>query len=75
MNAMSVFYEKQAETIIKALHKRGMDGHYCPDCKSAVEKALSMIPEDVYKRQTSYRAPTPPEMPHSSASPHRRLPC
>lgn len=45
MNAMSVFYEKQAETIIKALHKRGMDGHYCPDCKSAVEKALSMIPE------------------------------
>lgn len=45
MSARSVFYQKQAETIIKALQKRGMDGYYCPDCKSAVEKILSLIPE------------------------------
>lgn len=45
MSAISVFYEKQAETIIKALNKRGMDGHYCPDSKTAVEKVLSLIPE------------------------------
>lgn len=45
MSAMSVFYEKQAETIIKALHKRGMDGYYCPDSKSAVAKVLALIPE------------------------------
>lgn len=45
MSAMSIFYEKQAETVIKALQKRGMDGYYCPDSKSAVEKVLSLIPE------------------------------
>ncbi|MDO4344655.1 MAG: lactate utilization protein [Eubacteriales bacterium] len=45
MTALSVFYEKQAETLLKALHKRGMEGFYCADSKSAVEKALSLIPE------------------------------
>lgn len=45
MSAMSIFYEKQAETIIKALKKRGMEGHYCADSKSAVEYVLSLMPE------------------------------
>lgn len=45
MSAMSIFYEKQAETIIRALKKRQMTGQYCPDAKSAVEHVLSLIPE------------------------------
>ena len=45
MTVLQSYYEKQANTIIKALKKRGMDGHYCPDSKSAVELILSMIPE------------------------------
>lgn len=39
------FYEKQATTIIKNLEKRNMEGYYCPDAASAVEKALSLMPE------------------------------
>lgn len=45
MSALSTYYEKQAETIIKHLQKRGMEGYYCSDSKSAVQKALSLIPE------------------------------
>lgn len=45
MSALKHFYRTQANTIIKALNKRGMDGHYCPDSKAAVELVLSMIPE------------------------------
>lgn len=45
MSARSLYYEKQAETIIKALAKRGMNGYYCADSKQAVEKAISLIPE------------------------------
>lgn len=45
MTVLQSFYETQASTIIKNLKKRGMDGHYCPDSKSAVELILSMIPE------------------------------
>lgn len=45
MTPMESFYEKQAAAIIKALEKRGMEGYYCPDGKSAVEKAMSFIPE------------------------------
>lgn len=45
MSALSTYYEKQAETIIKHLQKRGMEGYYCADSKSAVQKALSLIPE------------------------------
>ena len=44
MSALSTYYEKQAETIIKHLQKRGMEGYYCADSKSAVQKALSLIP-------------------------------
>ncbi len=45
MSALSTYYEKQAETIIKHLQKRGMEGYYYADSKSAVQKALSLIPE------------------------------
>ena len=45
MSALSTYYEKKAETIIKHLQKRGMGGYYCADSKSAVQKALSLIPE------------------------------
>ena len=45
MSVISTFYEKQAKTIIKALNKRGMEGHFCADKKSAAAYALSLIPE------------------------------
>lgn len=45
MSVLKSFYETQAATIIKNLKKRGMDGYYCADSKSAVELILSMIPE------------------------------
>lgn len=45
MTPMELFYERQAASIIKALEKRGMEGYYCPDGKSAVEKAMSFIPD------------------------------
>lgn len=45
MTPMKEFYQKQAGSIIRHLEKRGMEGYYCEDCKSAVEKAMSMIPE------------------------------
>ena len=41
----ATFYANQAATIIKNLEKRNMEGYYCPDAASAVEKALSMMPE------------------------------
>lgn len=43
MSAMTIFYEKQAETVIKALKKRGMDATYCADAKTACKTALSLI--------------------------------
>ena len=43
MTPMKQFYEKQANTIIRHLEKRNITGYYCPDCASAVEKALSII--------------------------------
>lgn len=41
----AVFYENQAATIIKNLEKRNMEGNYCPDGASAVQTALSLMPE------------------------------
>lgn len=35
--------ELTAKTIIQNLNKRQMQGYYCPDSKSAVEKALELI--------------------------------
>lgn len=45
MTPMQEFYEKQAAVIIKNLEKRNMEGYYCPDSKSAVEKAMSFLPD------------------------------
>ena len=43
MKPMEEFYEKQAAELIKNLHRRNMDAFYCPDCASAVDKAMSLI--------------------------------
>lgn len=39
------FYENQAESIIRNLKKRNMEGYYCPTREEAVAKALSFIQE------------------------------
>ena len=41
----AVFYENQAQTIIKKLEKRKMEGYYCPDIESAKKKVLELIGE------------------------------
>lgn len=38
-------HENTANTIIKNLNKRQMDGYYCPDKISALHKALDLIPK------------------------------
>ena len=45
MNPKEIYFEHIAQTIIANLEKRQMEGFYCPDCASAVEKALSLMPE------------------------------
>lgn len=37
-------FEKMAASIIKSFEKRGIEGYFCPDGASAVEKALSLMP-------------------------------
>lgn len=39
------YYENVANTIIKNFAKRQIKGYYCPDKKSALEKALELIPK------------------------------
>lgn len=39
------YYENVANTIIKNLKKRQIEGYYCPDKKSALEKALEIMPK------------------------------
>ena len=39
------YYENIANTIIKNLDKRQIEGYYCPDKKSALKKALELIPK------------------------------
>ena len=39
------YYENVANTIIQNLRKRQMEGYYCPDRISALEKALELIPK------------------------------
>ena len=46
MTPMKEYYEKQAAGIIRHLEKRNMEGYYCPDCQTAVEKVMSMIPKN-----------------------------
>ena len=38
-------YENLANTIIKNFRKRQIEGYYCPNKKSALEKALELIPK------------------------------
>lgn len=45
MSIQQNFYHKQAETIIKHLTKRNMEGSYCATKEEATKLALSMIPE------------------------------
>jgi len=39
------YYENVANTIIKNLSKRQIEGFYCSDSKSAVKKALELMPK------------------------------
>lgn len=45
MTPKQKYYENIAQTIIKNLEKRQMEGYYCSDRAAAVEKALSLMPE------------------------------
>lgn len=45
MTPTQTYYQRLAETMIKKMEKRGFDAYYCPDSKSAVEKALSLMPK------------------------------
>lgn len=45
MTPKQIYYENIAKTIIVNLQKRQMEGFYCPDRASAVELALSLMPE------------------------------
>lgn len=39
------YYENIANTIIKNMEKRQIEGYYCPDKESALKKALELIPK------------------------------
>ena len=41
------YYENVANTIIKNLKKRQIEGFYCPDKESALKKALELMPKGV----------------------------
>lgn len=43
MNPKKIFWEAQANTIIKNLEKRNMKGYYCDSKKSALEQAMSLV--------------------------------
>lgn len=45
MTPKQKYYENIAQTVIKNLTKRQMEGYYCPDRETAVEKALSLMLE------------------------------
>ena len=45
MSPKETYYVNVANTIIKNLAKRQMEGYYCPDKESAVKKALELMPE------------------------------
>ncbi len=46
------FYKNQAESIIKKLNMRKMEGYYCPDVQSAKEKLVELLGKD--KKQVGY---------------------
>lgn len=45
MTPKQKYYENAAETIIKNLKKRRMEGYYCATKEEAVKKALELMPE------------------------------
>lgn len=45
MTPKQQFYDLAAKTLIKNLEKRGMEGYFCPDRQSAVQKALELMPK------------------------------
>jgi len=45
INPKQKYYENVANTIIKNLTKRQIEGYYCADKKSALNKALELIPK------------------------------
>jgi len=45
LNPKQKYYENVANTIIKNLTKRQIEGYYCKDKKSALKKALELIPK------------------------------
>lgn len=45
MEPKKQYYENVAKTIISNLEKRSMEGYYCEDRASAVEKILSLMPK------------------------------
>ncbi|MDY5124281.1 MAG: lactate utilization protein [Treponema sp.] len=51
-NPKEIFYEKQAETIIKKLNQRKMEGFYCPDVESAKAKLVELLGEG--KKSVAY---------------------
>lgn len=46
MNPKKEYYEKVAETIIKNLKLRRMEGYYCETAKDALELVMGMIPSE-----------------------------
>ncbi len=46
MDSIQIYYEKLADTVISNLKKRQMEGYYFPTAKEAVEKAMSLLPEN-----------------------------
>ena len=45
MSHLSTARENQAKSIISALEKRNMTGHYCKDKEECISLILSLIPE------------------------------
>ena len=45
MTPKQIAYEKQAQSIIKKLETRGIEGHYCATSQDALEAILALIPE------------------------------
>lgn len=45
MNPINTYYETLANTVIKNLEKRQIEGYYCPTSADAVAKALSFVSE------------------------------
>lgn len=47
MDPKKIMYDKRGELLVKNLRSRHFEAYYCPDSQSALEKALTLIPEGV----------------------------